>query len=369
MAEKIRVMLTSCGGWVIPGMVECLRSEPDYDFHIVGVDVNRRAVGAHFVNSFHVVPEGVNPEYPHAILDLARKESIQVIVPLSDEEVLQLSRHRQLFALHGVTVLCSDFQSVQTASNKAALLTFLKEKGIAAPAFYNPRSLQEMDQAVEALGYPHQDVVLKPTHARGARGFWIVTEKPRLTDLLLKQRHLQQLPYSIIRNMLQDAAVWPSIVVMQYLRGHDFNVDALCRDGETLYCMPMRRLAPSAGPVQEGLIVHDSAIEEMVRQVIKAFGFNYNINVELAYPDESNTGQPLIYEINPRVSGPIAACSRAGINLLLLGILLGLSRDIPRHLQYRDLLMQRCWQEIYPASTDTFCQSEQSASGGVAILG
>jgi carbamoyl-phosphate synthase large subunit len=347
MAERIGVLLTSCGGLVVPGMVECLRAEKDYDFHIVGVDMKAQAVGAHFVDSFHTVPAGLEPAYPETILKIAKQENIDVIVPLSDEESLALSQHRQDFATEGIAALCSDSEVVATSSDKGKMLTFLQEQGVPVPRFYLPTSLIELDEAVESLGYPEQELVLKPARARGARGFQILSEKVSGRDLILKERYSQRFPYPALRSLLAEQPDLPPLVAMQYLRGRDFNVDTLTWQGETLYCIPIERIVPEAGPVQVGRTVHDSRIDAMVKQIVAAFGFSYNINVELAYPDETNGGRPLVYEINPRVSAPIAMHRAAGVNLLLFGILLGLGRDMPRNLAYQDITMQRCWREVY----------------------
>lgn len=347
MSEKIGVLLTSCGGLVIPGIVECLRAEKEYDFRIVGVDMQAKSVGMHFVDSFHTVPSGTHPDYPEKILELARRENIDVIVPLSDEEVVSLSHHRNSFAAEGITVLCSDAKAVETSADKGKMLTFLREKGVSVPRFACPATLAEMDEAVELLGYPEKELVLKPTKAHGARGFWIVSEKRNGQDLILKERQLQRLPYPVLRSLLAERPTLPPVVLMQYLYGRDFNVDALTLHGEMLYCMPIQRIIPDAGPVQMGCLVHDQHIDDMVEQIVAAFDFSYNVNVELAYPDETGQGDPLVYEINPRASGPIAAHRPAGINLLLFGILLALGRDVDRGLNYSEITMQRCWREVY----------------------
>ena len=341
------MLLTSCGGLVIPGIVGCLRAEKDWDFHIVGVDMQAQAVGAHFVDSFHTVPAGLDPSYPEKILKVARQENVDVIVPLSDEEVLALSQHRDRFDEKGIAVLCSDKEAVATSSDKGEMLDFLRERGVPVPGFHRPTSIAELDEAVESLGYPERELVLKPARGRGGRGLRILSEKTGGQDLILKERYLQRFPYSALRPLLAEKPDLPPLVVMQYLSGRDFNVDALTWRGETLYCIPIERIVPEAGPVEVGRTVHDTRVDAMVAQIVTAFGFSYNINVELAYPDESDRSRPLVYEINPRVSGPIAMHRVAGVNLLLFGIMLGMGRDIPRNLAYRDITMQRCWQEVY----------------------
>lgn len=347
MAEKIRVLFTSCGHPFIPGIIECLQCEKDYAFHIAGVDMQTRAVGSSFVDSFHTVPAGLDPVYPEKILEVARKENIDIIVPLNDDEVLALARKRDRFAQEGIVVLCSDTKAVERSLDKGKMLTFLREKGIPVPEFYLPSSIAEMDKAVGLLGYPEKDIVLKPVRGSGARGFWILTEKKNGQDLILRERWLKRLPYPVVRSLLAERLALPPVVVMQYLRGPDFNIDVLAWQGKTLYCIPIQRIVPDAGPVQVGHIVHDARVNAMVKPIIATFDFSYNINVEMAYPDEAGQGNPLIYEINPRMSAPIAAHRAAGVNLVLFGILLGLKRDIPENLAYKDTTMQRCWREVY----------------------
>ncbi len=343
-----RIMMTSCGGLVVPGMVNLLRSCFD-KLYILGVDRHNDAVGRHFVDVFSTVPSGDDKNYAEFVLNLSKQNHIQLIVPLSDEEALSLSRHRAEFCREGISVLCSDYDSVRIASDKGLLLKHLADFGIKTPSFFLPRTIEELDAAVEQLGYPENEVVMKPTSGRGARGFWILSEKVRGFDLLFKEKPLQRLPYKIIREFLSQAREFPRIMAMEYLRGPDFNVDVFYGEhGSPLHIIPIQRIKPSAGPVQVGKFVRDKKIDSMVREMSRAFSFNYLVNVELAYPAGNNTGVPLIYEINPRISAPIAAHKAAGVNLLYHAVMTGLGKPIPEELEFKEnALMERYWEDAY----------------------
>ena len=300
---EIRVLLTSCGGLVFPGMVECLRAETGYRFFILGTDIRPDAVGRRFADSFATVPRGDDPDFALAVLALARAHGIQVVVPLSDEEMLALSCAQDDFRAAGVVVAASPHPAVKTASHKGEMLEFVRAAGIETPAFHRPRTMADLDRAIMDLGYPAADVVVKPASGRGARGFWRLSERRDTRSLLMNSRGLQTLPYRHFRAMFEDVEPLPDLVVMQYLDGADFNVDALCDAGRLLYCLPMERLLPEAGPVQTGRIVHDLAVDAMVIRIVAAFGFSGNINVELAYERSGRGGRPLVYEINCRHPG------------------------------------------------------------------
>lgn len=347
MAEKICVLITCAGSMVIPGMVSCLREEKDYEFRFIGIDIYENAVGGKFVDNFYKGPKSTDPAFPDRILEIALKENVDLIIPGDDDSAVALSKFIDRFEKKKIAILSSEALAVGIATDKGKMLSFLKKRGLTTPRFYLPSSLEKLDEAVELLNYPENEIVLKPTRGIGSRGFWILSEKVNGQDLILKERHLQRLPYPVVRSLISERSSLVPLMVMEYLSGSDFNVDVLADRGKTLYTIPVKRIVPDAGPVQEGRIIKDRKIDNIVKQVVATFGFSYNINIELAYRDKSDDGDPLIYEINPRISAPIAIHKYAGINLLLFGILLRLGKSIPKGLKYNEIFMQRCWQEVY----------------------
>jgi carbamoyl-phosphate synthase large subunit len=345
--EPITIIITSVGGKVIPGIIDSLRKVDSCQLNIIGVDVSNEAIGKQLVDSFYTVPHGLNAEYPDRILEIAKIEDVDVIVPLSDEEALSLSSSRERFAENDVRIVCSDEKAVTQSSDKGEMLTFLEHNGVPVPEFRRPSTLGELDTAVRELGYPDREVVVKPAQARGSRGFWVLSEKHNSQDLVLHRRCMQTIPFDILRSMLKGRPTLPPLVAMEYLCGTDYNVDVLAEEGSIIYSIPIKRIEPDAGPVQVGEIVHNHDIDAMAEEITAAFSFDFNVNIELAYRDRYDEGVPLVYEINPRVSGPIAMHTEAGINMLLYGILMSLGEPVPRGKMYERTKVHRCWQEVY----------------------
>jgi len=345
--KLINVVFTSVGGEIIPGIIDSLRSESSYDFHIIGVDMKENAVGRQLVDEFYTVPGGLDDDYIPRMLEIVNTEDVDIVIPLSDQETLSLSQHKQDLLSNGSKVLTPDGQKVKVASDKGSMLEFLDRKGVEVPEYYIPESFSELDKAVSELGYPEKDVVIKPRRQRAARGFWILSDEREPRDLVLNEKCLQMFPYKHIRKMLKNGDEFPELVAMQYLKGDDFNVDCLSIDGESVYEIPIKRIEPSAGPVQVGEITHDTRAQKMAKEICDAFEFELNTNVEIAYRDSTSKGKPLVYEINPRISGPIAVHRQAGVNLLLYGILSALGKEIPKNKDFKEIRFHRCWQEIY----------------------
>ncbi len=347
--DEICVVLTSCGGDPVPGMIECLRGVAEHSFRIVGVDASETEVSRTFPDSFHQVPRGEHPRYLDTIEHICKQEQADVIVPLSDGEARALSTARQRFRATGVDIVCCDSHSTRVSSDKGKLLTFLEEKKIEVPGFELAESLSELTEAAKCLGYPENKVVIKPRVARGGRGVYILDADATGPQGLFQQRGLRRLPLEALEAVCQPGAeeCFPPVVVMDYLSGRDYNVDVLADNGEPVYIIPIERVVPDVGPVKTGRIVHSEPVRGAVEEIVDAFSFDSNVNIEMAYPDSSNGGKPLIYEINPRVSAPIAAHAEAGVNLLLFGILKAMGIDYPKNLEPKPLRMERCWRDVY----------------------
>ncbi|MDP2709085.1 MAG: ATP-grasp domain-containing protein [bacterium] len=343
--QQIRILMTCIGGLVTPGMIKNLR-ESIKGIYIVGVNMSPEAAGFSFVDKSYTVFSGKDMRYPKQILKIARKEKIDLVIPLSDEEMLSLSKAAADFAKAGIKVVCSDHNIIKIAQDKALMLQYLKAKGVLCPKFRVPNNLQELKRAVKDLGYPKKPVVFKPRNSRGARGFWLLNAKINKQNFILKSRDRQEITLEWLLEALENKKNFPKILVMEYLPGKDFNVDVLALKGESIYVIPNQRLVPKAGPGQVGLVKKDRQVQKYVAQIIKVFGFDYYVNVEVAYRLGRDT-RPLIYEINPRISAPIIVNKQAGVDILKYGIDLALGRKIDQGKKFNTVKMVRYWQELF----------------------
>ena len=128
------------------------------------------------------------------------------------------------------------------------------------------------------------------------------------------------------------------MVVSEYLTGGEYSVDALARNGVSLYVVPKRRIVTAPGPTLVSVVEKNDAVAEVVRDVIEALGFDYNVNIQLKY---SESGVPVPFEANPRIAGSIASCTAAGVNLLYYAIKLALGEEVPtRRVKYGTMMIR-----------------------------
>lgn len=335
---EICILLTSVGGLVSPGIINNLRSMPEAS-RIIGTDVLSEAIGFNMVDKGYVVPLGDAPDYIDALSIIVEREAVNVIVPCSDEEVLTLSRYKDSFRERGVAILCSPCDITTVAIDKGSMLTFLKERGLAHPHFHLPTTTTELYQAAKELGYPDRPVVAKPRRGRGGRGVKVLREDINV----LETRDSNEMKLEWFAEALGQHV--QELVLMEYLPGEDYSVDALADRGRLLYVVPRKRIKAILGPSQIGETVWNQSVVDMVEKVVSCFGFDSNVNIQLRC--SVHDGMPMVYEINPRVSGTIVAGTAAGVDLLSYGIRHSLGLDLPSGITMRPVRMIRYLKEYF----------------------
>ena len=341
----ICILLTCVGGLVAPGIIDNLRQLPEVS-RIIGTDLFEGAIGFYMVDEGYVVPRGDSPEYIHVLSDIIKREAVDVVIPCSDEEVLTLSRYKESFDGKGTAILCYPYNITSIAIDKGSMLTFLQEQGVPVPRFYLPQDTAELVQAAKKLGYPSKPVVVKPRLGRGGRGFKILQEE---VDVLgSRDSQVMRLEWFVDAVQQHEPL---KVVLMEYLPGDDYSVDVLADKGRLLFIVPRKRIKAILGPSQLGEVFWNQEIVDLVKLVVKTFGFDSNVNIQLRYSEPPNI-YPKVYEINPRVSGTIVAGTAAGIDLLDYGIKHALGLELPKGIFPRPVKMIRYLKEFYVTIKD-----------------
>ena len=339
---KINVLLTSSRSPISLGRIVSLKENSDYDFYVVGTNAD---------NSFKLpmldeqiqVPFGNDPGFIPALKKIVVEKKIQSIVPASDYETIAIARHKEEFEDLGAGCVCSKAKVTEIAIDKAKMLHFLKNKGIAVPEFETPQNIWELKEAARRLNYPQKTLVFKPAFAGGGNGgVWFVKEN--FGSDLLNARSIGFVTLDELSRQLQKLSEFPRVVLMQYLPGEEYSTDALSQNGEVVYVLPRVRISPLPGYSQEGAIKPNEEVRRYVTEIAEAFEFDSIFNVQLKYSED---GEPLVYEINPRVSATAVANATAGIDIVLFAILKSIKLDYPKKLRFSPKRMVRFWKEYY----------------------
>ena len=92
----VKVLLTCVGGGLIPQAIRFLKnSKVHKNTKVYGVDMNPSATGKYFADYFQTVPNGKSKNFINQIIKICRKFKINLIIPGSDEDALNLSKNRK----------------------------------------------------------------------------------------------------------------------------------------------------------------------------------------------------------------------------------------------------------------------------------
>jgi carbamoyl-phosphate synthase large subunit len=107
-------------------------------------------------------------EYIDDILDICRRERINLIYPSGDEEVFILAKYKKVFAKRGVFIPVNDYPVLKRMADKFTIIQLAREQGLACPGTF-------LVEDAEMLGFPETGsadpvAVVKPRFGSASRG-------------------------------------------------------------------------------------------------------------------------------------------------------------------------------------------------------
>ena len=107
------------------------------------------------------------------MLAVARKEEVDAILPQSSFDLLGLAEAKERF--EDIAVMVSSPNAIRRSNDKAESYALLDEIGVPGPRWRRVVGGEAVAEAATELGYPAEDVALKPAFSSGSRGFRILS--------------------------------------------------------------------------------------------------------------------------------------------------------------------------------------------------
>ena len=149
--KECTVLMTGCGAPGAPGIIRCLRKNGERDIRIVAVDRNENAGARDLVDAFYTVPSAEKEDFLPAVLDICRRESVQVVIPIVTRELMKFARARAEFEALGAQVSVMEPDKLEIVNNKAYLLDAMRAHGLRTPEYRRVHTVEKLKAAVSAL--------------------------------------------------------------------------------------------------------------------------------------------------------------------------------------------------------------------------
>ena len=103
----LTLLVTASGAPGARALLRALKQNGEREVRVVGCDMNPRSIGRFVADAFHVVPAGHTPEFAPAVLDICKREDVDVLLPESSNDILELARNKASFEAEGIRVMVS----------------------------------------------------------------------------------------------------------------------------------------------------------------------------------------------------------------------------------------------------------------------
>jgi carbamoyl-phosphate synthase large subunit len=232
-----------------------LQQNGERDVTVVGTDMSERRGGRLICDAFHIVPPGSSDEFAPFLIELAEREQVDVVLPLSSFEVAAVAGVADRFE---VPVLVASLEAIAACNDKSQTTALAERLGIPVPRSIVASTPDQLRDAAVALGYPDVAVCIKPTNLKGSRGFLVVSANTNRRWHILEARP-GPLPLTLEETIeaIGSEHEFPSMLVMDYIQGPEHTVDAICRGGRFVLGHAKTREAVRAGLAMVGELAID----------------------------------------------------------------------------------------------------------------
>ncbi len=306
--RELTILVSACGAPGTAALVRALRENGERPVRLVGTDMSELAVGRHLCNAFHRMPPGSDPGFADAMLEVCRKERVDVVLPQSSFDLPGLAAAKDRF--EGIAVLVASPEAIRRSNDKAETYALLDSIGVRGPAWQRVSGREAVGAAARELGYPGVDVCMKPIFSSGSRGFRVLSasadrqaellgNRPGVAGAMQLEELLELLP----------ADGGPELLVMELATGRERTIDGIAVEGRIALGHPKTREAMRAGLAMYFETLDDPGLMEIAARIVAELRLDHFFNIQLV-------GECVI-EINPRISTIVY---QEDLNLPWLGV-------------------------------------------------
>jgi carbamoyl-phosphate synthase large subunit len=97
MLEPLTILITAVRYPGTAALLRSLRENGEREVRLVGVDMNELAIGRHLRDVFETVPAGSDPGFAATVLEICRREHVDVVLPQSSYTLEDLAIEKDSF--------------------------------------------------------------------------------------------------------------------------------------------------------------------------------------------------------------------------------------------------------------------------------
>jgi carbamoyl-phosphate synthase large subunit len=292
---ELNILLTCVGREQSPALINQvykISKKEHLNVKIIGIDNDNNAIGKYFVDNFIVSPLGNAKTYISFIKKIIKKYNINLIIPRSDEEALTLSKSKPQIEKLNAIITTSTFKNINIFSNKILTYRELNKIGLGPKSWDYANNKNELINKVKLRFLKSNKCIIKPAIARGGKNIFLISNN--------KNKKANEIS---LNNFLDKKKIKYPYVIMSELNNPILDVDFLCKDGQLINYIARERKDPLK-PNNGNRIVKNNYYKTIAKKIANHFNLTWIFDLDIMY---DNAEEPVIIEINPRMSGSFSS--------------------------------------------------------------
>ncbi|ART62169.1 ATP-grasp domain-containing protein [Kushneria marisflavi] len=268
------------------------------------------------------VPPVNDAGYIDALLEIAEKEDVGLVVSLFDIDLPFLSAARERFAERGIRVVVSNEAVVDIANDKWRTRVFLQEHG-----FDGPRTWSTLSSALEAIdtGEVRWPLFVKPRWGMGSIGVQIARDADELRFFHEHTRRAIARSYlTMMEARVVDRDGHGEVLIQEGVSGQEYGLDVFNDlEGHHVVTTVKRKVRMRSGETDVAEVVDMPALMRLGARLGRQLGHVGNLDVDVMVSGD----RLAIIEFNARFGGGYPFSHLAGANYPEM--LIQLARGLP----------------------------------------
>lgn len=313
------IAVTGVGGGVGQSI---LKSLDNSGYNVIALDGEVLAAGLYASSKSYSIPYASSPDYIEALLEICKKEKIDLLFPGLDAELMPLSLNSDVFKAIGTTVMVSRPEVIDISDNKQETYDKLITAGVVVPFTFPMEKFIPKEEDFPLI------IKQKVGGARSKNIFLTKTQKD----------------WKMVKEKIGDH--FSDYIVMEYIEGDEYTCGSINLDSTCKGVIVMRRILRD-GDTHKCFSVKNEVIENAVKKVVEAIKPFGGCNVQLRMKNNI----PYVFEINARCSGTTGARTLCGFNepKMIADYLL---KNIEPVYTIKELTILRYWKELVVENGD-----------------
>lgn len=345
--RDLTVLISAAGSPSAPGSFACYRSNGERNIRIVGMDMSEDPSIPYMVDVFYKVPAATADNYCDIVLDICKREKVDVYLPTISAEVGAVATRLDEFEALGVKVSVSNMESVEISNNKLHTYQALERAGIPVPRYCGVHSVEEFVEGCKYMGYPDNPVCIKIVNGSGSRGVRIIdAKKSRYEIYAYEKPNSFYTSYDDMLSLLKSAPKLEEMMLLEVMHGPEFTVDLLADHGEVLYEVGRENVVSLMSIAQESVLKYDELAYKVSADVVKLLMMDGNVGFDFMRNERE---EAVLMDINPRLTATVSVIAAGGVNLPYLRIKQLLGEQLPKCEPVYGTRIKRRYGEYYSA--------------------